>query len=91
MCGVAKGYLYDPHLIFSGKDIQRQVVPQGDKIEDLVISVTEKGYQTGATLLATLKHWDKQLLARGVPKPVVWMTDGHASRLSLSLFSGGVD
>ena len=35
------------------------MVPQGDKIEYLVISATEKGYQTGATLLATLQHWDR--------------------------------
>ena len=84
-CVGLDGYLYDPHLIFSGKHIQRQMVPKGDKMKDSVISVTEKGYQTGATLLATLKHWDRQLIARGVPKPVLWMTDGHASRLSLTV------
>ena len=84
-CVGLDGFLYDPHLIFSGKNIQRQMVPKGEKMKDSVISVTEKGYQTGATLLATLQHWDKQLIARGVPKPVLWMTDGHASRLSLAV------
>ena len=28
-CVGLDGYLYDPHLIFSGKHIQRQMVPKG--------------------------------------------------------------
>eukprot|EP00966_Prymnesium_polylepis_P181959 4215039-Prymnesium_polylepis.1 len=49
------------------------------------ISVTEKGYQTGGSLLATLKFWDADLKRRGVPKPVVWTTDGHASRFNIQV------
>lgn len=84
-CIALDGFLFDPHLIFSGQYIQRQMVPNRKNVPNSVISVTEKGYQTGATLLKTLQHWDEQLKARGVPKPVVWMTDGHASRLSLAV------
>ena len=45
-CVGLDGFLYDPHLIFSGKNIQRQMVPKGtkgypkgDRMKDSVISV----------------------------------------------------
>ena len=76
------GHLYDAHLIFKGEYVQRQMIPDKSKLSNSKISATTKGYQTGSTLLEVLKHWDKNLTARGVPKPVVWTTDGHASRLN---------
>ena len=85
VCIGLDGYLFGAHLIFGGKLIQRQMIPDNTKVPGSIISVTEKGYQTGQTLLHTIQVWDKDLVARGVPKPVVWMTDGHASRLSLSV------
>ena len=85
VCVGLDGRLFGAHMIFSGKHIQRQMVPDRSKVPGSIISVTEKGYQTGETLLATLKSWDKDLIAREVPKPIIWMTDGHASRLSLSV------
>ena len=81
-CVKLDGFLYDAHLIFKGEYVQRQMIPEKGKILNCKISATDKGYQTGSTLLETLKHWDKQLVARGVAKPVVWTTDGHSSRLN---------
>ena len=77
------GHLYGPHVIFAGKTLQKAMVPDKAKVPNSHISVTEKGYQTGGSLLSTLKFWDRDLIRRGVPKPVVWMTDGHSSRLNL--------
>ena len=76
------GHLYDAHVIFKGEYVQRQMIPDRSKLPNCKISATSKGYQTGSTLLDTLRHWDKQLLVRGIPKPVVWTTDGHSSRLN---------
>ena len=76
------GYLYGAHLIFKGEYIQRQMIPDKSKVPNAKISATDKGYQTGSSLLETLKIWDRQLLARNIPKPVVWTTDGHSSRLN---------
>ena len=84
-CVKLDGFLYDAHLIFKGEYVQRQMIPEKGKILNCKISATDKGYQTGSTLLETLKHWDKQLVARGVAKPVVWTTDGHSSRLNTDL------
>ena len=75
-------HLYDAHLIFKGEYIQRQMIPNKSLLPNSKVSATPKGYQTGSTLLETLHFWDKALIARGVPKPVVWTTDGHASRLN---------
>ena len=76
------GWLADPHLIFAAVHIQREMIPDKGKVPNSKISATEKGYQTGTSLLEALKHWDRQQIARGVPKPYLWCTDGHASRLS---------
>ena len=74
------GHLYGPHVIFAGKTLQKAMVPDKSKVPYSHISVTEKGYQTGGSLLSTLKFWDRDLVRRGVPKPVVWMTViGHIS------------
>lgn len=45
-----------------------------------LLSVCECGSQTGATLLERYKMLDQELTARGVPRPVVELTDNHASR-----------
>jgi len=57
-CVSAAGFLYDAHLIFKGEYVQRQMIPEKGKIPNCKISATDKGYQTGSTLLETLKHWD---------------------------------
>ena len=75
------GHLFDPHLIFKGEYVQRQMIPDKSKLRAKV-SATSKGYQTGTTLLETIQFWDKELKRRNVPKPVVWTTDGHSSRLN---------
>lgn len=81
------GWLGAAHLIFKGEYIQRQMIPDRSKVPNSKISATPKGYQTGSSLLETLKIWDRQLVARGVPKPVVWTTDGHSSRLNTDVLS----
>ena len=45
-----------------------------------LISTTEHGVQTGASLLAAYKMLDRELSMRGVPRPVCMLTDAHASR-----------
>lgn len=79
----ADGHLFNPHIIFAGVHIMRGMIPDKSKVADTLISATEKGYQNGASLLATIKYWDQDLVRRQVPKPIVWCTDGHASRLNL--------
>ena len=81
------GHIFGPHLIFAGKTIQRQMVPDPKVVQNSIISATEKGYQIGDTLLAALKIWDRDLVARNVPKPIIWCTDGHASRLNLAVLT----
>jgi hypothetical protein len=76
------GHLYGPHLIFKGEYMQRQMIPRKEAVGFAKVSATKKGYQTGSSLLDTLRFWDRELTARGVPKPVVWTTDGHSSRLN---------
>lgn len=80
VCVGLDGHLFGPHVIFAGKVYQRQMIPDKKSVPFSHVSVTEKGYQTGGSLLTTLKFWDADLKRRGVPKPVVWTTDGHASR-----------
>ena len=45
-----------------------------------LISTTERGVQTGSSLLEVYRMLDKELTDRGVPRPVVMLTDAHASR-----------
>ena len=85
VCCSLDGHLFGPHVIFAGKVYQRQMIPDKTKVPFSHVSVTEKGYQTGGSLLTTLKFWDADLKRRGVPKPIVWTTDGHASRFNLSV------
>ena len=61
--------LYGAHLIFKGEYIQRQMIPDKSKVPGAKISATAKGYQTGSSLLETLKIWDRQLQSRNIPKP----------------------
>ena len=59
------GHLYDAHLIFKGEYVQRQMIPDRSKLPNSKVSATDKGYQTGTTLLETLKFWDKAILLFG--------------------------
>ena len=43
------------------------MVPDKQAVPFTHISVTEKGYQTGGSLLSTLKFWDRDLQRRQVP------------------------
>jgi hypothetical protein len=45
-----------------------------------LLSNTECGVQTGESCLEAYKMLDRELTARGIPRPVVMMTDNHSSR-----------
>ena len=45
-----------------------------------LLSLTECGSQTGESLLKSYKKLDRDLTARGVPRPVLVMTDNHFSQ-----------
>ncbi|KAK3277363.1 hypothetical protein CYMTET_14622 [Cymbomonas tetramitiformis] len=53
----------------------------------LLVSPTEKGVQTGDTLGDRMDMLDKEVTARGLPRPLIILTDGHKSRFSHQVLS----
>ena len=49
------------------------------------VSVTEKGTQTKDSFFAFAKWLIRKVRARGIVGTIVWITDGHISRMSLQL------
>jgi len=88
------GFLYGCHLILARSTLTASLGPEeavvfDSKIHEMegystfcLVSLTEKGSQTGVTLLERYKMLDKELTARDVERPVVEMTDNHVSRYS---------
>ena len=87
------GFLYGPQILVARKSLTGSCAPNiacetfDAKIHELegystfgLVSVCECGVQTGVTLLARYKMLNQELIARGVPRPVVELTDNHASR-----------
>eukprot|EP00959_Pyramimonas_sp_CCMP1952_P398971 8360245-Pyramimonas_sp.AAC.1 len=87
------GFLYGMHLIVARKSLTESLAPDiacetfDNKIHELegygsysLLSLTECGVQTGESLLQRYKVLDKELIARGVKRPVLEMTDNHVSR-----------
>ncbi|KAK3236706.1 hypothetical protein CYMTET_53168 [Cymbomonas tetramitiformis] len=52
---------------------------------DVLISTQANAFQDNHTLLKALQHLDKQLVRRGVKKPVMWLTDGQSARFNLKV------
>lgn len=79
-------FLYDPHLIFRADSFLADMAPPclADWPHSM-ISVTEKGCQTGITFLARQKCILAQARSRGVRGDIVFITDGHASRFSVEV------
>ena len=87
------GFLYGPQILVARKSLTGSCAPNiacetfDAKIHELegystfgLVSVCECGVQTGVTLLERYKMLNQELIARGVPRPVVELTDNHASR-----------
>ena len=75
------------HVIFAAAGITSAMAPRKavDGIPNLVISVTENGYQTGESCLGSCKLLDTVLDQKGVIRPIAMCTDGHSSRFDLEV------
>ncbi|KAK3261363.1 hypothetical protein CYMTET_29727 [Cymbomonas tetramitiformis] len=86
------GFLYGAHLMLARETLTESVSPDEVSVFDSQIhehkkfstyglmTLNESGCQTGVTLLQRYHMLDAELNARGVPRPVVEMTDNHDSR-----------
>ncbi|KAK3285453.1 hypothetical protein CYMTET_6943 [Cymbomonas tetramitiformis] len=52
---------------------------------DVLISTQANAFQDNHTLLKALEHLNKQIVERGVKKPVLWLTDGQSARFNLKV------
>ena len=74
-------FIYDIHLILRAEGFSADMAPPCIKRQPhYMIGITDKGCQVGATFLARQKNLVKQARARGIRGPIVFVTDGHASR-----------
>ncbi|XP_066924340.1 uncharacterized protein [Clytia hemisphaerica] len=69
-------------VLFSGKGITTHMCPKpvAKKINNLLISSTEKGSQDNKSLLECYRLFDKYLDEKKIQRPVVMLADGHSSR-----------
>ena len=83
------GYVAMCHIIFKGKGISQQMAPLEavTNTPHLLISANDSGSQDHITLLAAYKEFDSYLEEKGIEKPVVVLSDGHASRFDADVFS----
>ena len=81
------GEVVSCHVIFAGSGISSNMAPVSavESIQNLLISVTEHGSQTGKSLLRFYQELDKTLTSNKITRPVVVMTDGHSSRFDLEV------
>jgi len=80
------------HVVVSRTSLTKGLAPEKMSIIDerihekmgfsaySLLSLTECGSQTGDSLLKRYKKLDRELTARGVPRPVLVMTDNHFSQ-----------
>ena len=70
------------HIIFPATCISSHMAPKTavEKINNLLVSTTDSGYQDGRTCLASYKMFAKAVKQNKVQKPIVALTDGHSSR-----------
>lgn len=80
------GHKYPPQLIYARKTIDPGLFPRrGVDLHDCWVSVTEKGTQTQQSFTGFTKWLINHVRSCGVIGTLVWITDGHISRLSLPL------
>ena len=70
------------HVIFPGTCISSHMAPTTavEKINNLLVSTTDSGYQDGRTCLVSYEMFAKADKKNKVQKPIVILTDGHSSR-----------
>ena len=75
------------HVIFAAAGITSAMAPDVavEKIENLLISVTENGYQNGASCFESCKTFNKYLTKANVTRPIVMLSDGHSSRFDINV------
>ena len=76
-------------VLFSGTGLTSHMCPETatDNIENLFISVTEKGVSTQESLYAAYVNLESVILERGCEKPQVIIADGHKSRFGEKVLS----
>eukprot|EP00958_Prasinococcus_capsulatus_P023688 scaffold3586_cov404-Prasinococcus_capsulatus_cf.AAC.26 len=86
------GFLYGLVILLARSQFTASMIPDEmevftEKIDEEakfstygMVALTERGMQTGQTLLESMRQLDSELSARGVKRPVVIMSDQHASR-----------
>ena len=70
------------HIIFPATSISSHMAPKTavKKINNLLVSTTDSGYQDGRTCLVSYEIFAKADKKNKVQKPIVILTDGHSSR-----------
>ena len=73
------------HVIFAAAGITSAMAPEVavEKINNLLISVIDNGYQNGASCLESCKLFEKYLTKEKVTLPIVMLSDGHSSRFDI--------
>ena len=81
------GKLHMCHVIFAAAGITSAMAPPEavEKIKNLLVSVTENGYQSGQSCFESCKFLDKILAKEEIMRPICMLTDGHSSRFDLDV------
>ena len=81
------GRIHVCHVIFAAAGITSAMAPKGavEKIPNLLISVTENGYQNGQSCLESCKFFDQVIAKENVVRPIAMLTDGHSSRFDIDV------
>ncbi|KAK3245534.1 hypothetical protein CYMTET_44901 [Cymbomonas tetramitiformis] len=85
------GTWYDPHLMLGSKTIFENQIPVMKREVDVLISTQPNAFQDNTTLLAALKHLNKQVVQLEVKKPIVWLTDAQSARFNLRVMEYAED
>ena len=75
------------HVIFSGTCISSHMTLKigVEKINNLLVSTTDPGYQDGRPCLASYKMFAKAVKKNKVQKPIIVLTDDHSSRYDVDV------
>ena len=74
-------------VIFSSSGITSWMAPKVtvEKIDNLLLSVTENGYQDGSSCLKSFQKFNKYLDEKGITRQVLLLTDGYSSLFDLEV------
>ena len=81
------GKIHVCHVIFAAVGISSAMAPPTavEKIQNLFISVTENGYQSGKSCYESCKLLDKILEKEKTVRPICMLTEGHSSHFDLDV------